>query len=86
MTQTKKLFSFQRNNLSGVFNIVDNHLCKSEACDAGHFGLKCEGVHESFMGNIGVTLYVPEKHDQYRDMDVEIPPRCLPPTVSIIHL
>ena len=68
---------FQRNSLPGVFTIIDNHLCKSEPFDAGHFGLKCDGVKSSFMGNVGVTLLIPEKHDQHRDTDIEIPPLVL---------
>ena len=54
-----------------MFTKMDNHLCKSEPFDAG---LKCDGVKPSFMGNVGVTLHVPEKYDQYRDTDIEIPP------------
>ena len=68
---------FQRNSLPGVFTIIDNHLCKSEPFDAANFGLKCDGVKPLFMGNVGVTLHVPEKHDQYRDTDIQIPPPVL---------
>ena len=77
---------FQRNSLPGVFTIIDNHLCKSEPFDAANFGLKCDGVKTSFMGNVGVTLHIPEKHDQYRDTDIEIPPPQLPTKVYVLKL
>ena len=72
---------FQGNTLPGVFTVIDNHLCKSEPFDAANFGVKCIGVKSSFKGNVGVTLHIPDKHDQPRDTDVEIPPPMLQPQV-----
>ena len=59
--------------LSGVFNISNGHLCKSEPFDAANFGMMSENKRSTFLGNAGVTLHIPNMDDQYRDVDIMIP-------------
>ena len=59
--------------MSGVFNITNGHLCKSEPSDAANFGLKSDTRRSTFLGNAGVTLHIPNMDDQYRDVDIMIP-------------
>ena len=60
--------------LPGVLTISNGHLCKSEPFDAANFALKNKAGQTSFCGNIGVTLHIPKKPDQYRDINIMIPP------------
>ena len=60
--------------MSGVFNISNGHLCKSEPFDAANFGLQSDSKRSTFLGNAGVTLHIPNIEDQYRDVDIMIPP------------
>ena len=59
--------------LSGVFNISNGHLCKSEHFDAANFGMMSENKRSTFLGNAGVTVHIPNMDDQYRDLDIMIP-------------
>ena len=64
----------QRSKLPGVFNISNGHLCKSEPFDAANFALTCGAGKTSFRGNIGVTLHIPKIPDQYRNINIVLPP------------
>ena len=58
-----------------MFTISNGHLCKREPFDAANFALTCGGATKaSFRGNIGVTLRIPEIPDQYRDINIILPP------------
>ena len=60
--------------MSGVFNISNGHLCKSEPFDAANFGLKSDNKISTFIANAGVTLHIPNMEDQSNDVEIIIPP------------
>ena len=80
----KKALHSQRSKLPGVFNITNGHLCKSEPFDAANFALTCGAGKTSFRGNIGVTLHTPKIPDQYRNINIVLPP--LKPKVTVHNL
>ena len=70
---TTSFYLEQTTRLSGVFNISNGHLCKSEPFDTANFSLKSDTKRSEFLGNAGVTLHIPKMDDQCRDVNIMIP-------------